>query len=95
MERRNSPSTCTEDALLEIENDSSICFSDSEKSWKGYETDSEAHKDYWYGKKYFECAIARKTLEESVADESLTLIDVCKYCSSSRGVLRYYMKLIQ
>ncbi len=66
-----------ESDIVDIMNDESVCFSDLEKPWNGDEMQPEAMKDYWFGKKYLECALAQKILEENTTEEMLTVIDVC------------------
>jgi len=64
-----------ESEVRAIRNNQSVCFSDSEQSSKGNKVQSDAMKDYWFGKKYFECVLAQKTLEENATEEMLTVID--------------------
>lgn len=66
----------SEDGLQEIRNDENLCFSDSERSSNGDKVQSDDVKDYWFGKKYFDCVLAESILNENTTGEAMTVINV-------------------
>ena len=77
----------SESELSAIKNDKTFCFSDKEECSEVDKGHSDTMKDYWVGKKYFECALAQKTLEDNATEEILTVIDVCyQFIPSYRSI---------
>ena len=68
--------TFSEDGLQEIRNNENLWFSDSERSSNGDKVQSDDVKDYWFGKKYFDCVLAESILDENNTDQAMTVINV-------------------
>ena len=81
MERRNFHWKRAGDTFLKHINEDNLYFSDSETSSIGCEIDSAIIKNYWFGKKYFECALAQKVLRENVVENAFSILDV-RYLSA-------------
>ena len=57
--------------------------SDYEGSSTGTETDDDVTKNYWFGKRYFECVIAQPLFTQTSAREDVIVIDVRSIASSA------------
>lgn len=50
--------------------------SDMESSSSATGSDESAPKDYWFGRKYFECIVAQDVLQHSRLHETVAQVDV-------------------
>lgn len=50
--------------------------SDVESSSSGIGSEDNVPKDYWFGRKYFECVMAQDVLQHSRLRESVAQVDV-------------------
>lgn len=51
--------------------------SDMDTSESDHDLEEDAPKDYWFGRKYFECVLAQNILQHSRLYENVAQIDVC------------------
>ena len=53
-------------------------FGDSDVETSSFTTDQDSAipKDYWFGRKYFECVMAQSLLHDTQLDENVAEIDV-------------------
>lgn len=66
----------TDDARMSSAYDIGFEQSDMDTSTSDHSLDEDAPKDYWFGRKYFECVLAQSILQESRLYESVARIDV-------------------
>jgi hypothetical protein len=56
--------------------ESDFTASDAQDSSRMGETDDLVSKDYWFGKKYFECVLAQDLVSRTPLEEPVSSIDV-------------------
>lgn len=74
----------TSDAPMSSSYNMGFDQSDMESSTSTASSDESAPKDYWFGRKYFECIIAQDILQNSRLHDSVAHVDVSSSQSDER-----------
>jgi len=69
-------------SLRTVADDSEFSDSDMEDLSSNGDYHKQIPKDYWFGKKYFECVLAEDLFSGSPIDEAASVIDVCMLTKS-------------
>lgn len=66
----------TGDVPMSSTNDMGFEHSDMESSSSAASSDENPPKDYWFGRKYFECILAQDIVQQSRLYDSVASVDV-------------------